>query len=124
MVKLRLAGSAWTLLPGFSGLDSGAWAEAIRRPGFPKELWPSQRLLGKAGLFSGRSGVVQMPTSAGKTRSVEVILRSAFLADRTRVAVLVAPFRALCHEIATSLRHAFNGEDVKVNELSDAFWTS
>jgi len=42
------------------------------------------------------------------------------LADRTRVAVLVAPFRALCHEIATSLRHAFKGEDVKVNELSDA----
>lgn len=120
VVKLRLAGSAWTLLPGFSGLESAAWAEAIRRPGFPKELWPSQKLLGKAKLFAGRSGVVQMPTSAGKTRSVEVILRSAFLADRTRVAVLVAPFRALCHEIATSLRHAFKGEDVKVNELSDA----
>ena len=64
VVKLRLAGSAWTLLPGFSGLDSGAWAEAIRRPGFPKELWPSQKFFGRAGLFSGRSGVVQMPTSA------------------------------------------------------------
>ena len=120
VVRLRLASSAWSLLPGFSGLDGGAWAEAIRRSDFPKELWPSQKLLGKAGLFSGRSGVVQMPTSAGKTRSVEIILRSAFLADRTRVAVLVAPFRALCHEIATSLRHAFKGEDVKVNELSDA----
>jgi len=120
VVKLRLASSAWTLLPGFSGLDSAAWTDAIRRPGFPKELWPSQKLLGKAELFAGRSGVVQMPTSAGKTRSVEIILRSAFLADRTRVAVLVAPFRALCHEIATSLRNAFKGEDVKVNELSDA----
>jgi len=120
VVKLRLAGSAWALMPGFSGLGSAAWADAIRRPGFPKELWPSQRLLGKAGLFTGKSGLIQMPTSAGKTRSVEVILRSAFLADRTRVAVLVAPFRALCHEIATSLRNAFKGEDVKVNELSDA----
>ena len=120
VVRMRLAGSAWGLLPEFTGLDGGAWAAAIQRPGFLKELWPSQKLLGKAGLFSGRSGVVQMPTSAGKTRSVEVILRSAFLADRTRVAVLVAPFRALCHEIATSLRHAFKGEDVKVNELSDA----
>lgn len=119
VVKLRLAGSAWTLLPGFSGLDAAAWANSIRRPGFPKELWPSQKLLGRAGLFAGKSGVVQMPTSAGKTRSVEIILRSAFLADRTRVAVLVAPFRALCHEIATSLRQAFRGEDVKVNELSD-----
>jgi superfamily II DNA/RNA helicase len=120
VIRLRLANSAWNLLPGFSGLDSSAWGESIRRTAFPKELWPSQKLLGKAGLFSGRSGVVQMPTSAGKTRSVEVILRSAFLADRTRVAVLVAPFRALCHEAATSLRHAFMGEEVKVNELSDA----
>lgn len=120
VIKLRLASSSWKLLPDFSGLDTGAWANAIRRPGFPKELWPSQKLLGKAGLFAGRSGVVQMPTSAGKTRSVEIILRSAFLADRTRVAVLVAPFRALCHEIATSLRHSFKGEDVKINELSDA----
>ncbi|AKZ61708.1 hypothetical protein F506_02605 [Herbaspirillum hiltneri N3] len=120
VIKLRMAGSAWTLLPDFSGLDSSAWAEAIRRPGFPKELWPSQKLLGRAELFAGKSGLVQMPTSAGKTRSVEIILRSAFLSDRTRVAVLVAPFRALCHEIATSLRHAFKGEDVKVNELSDA----
>ncbi len=120
VVTMRLAGSSWKLLPAFSELTSDAWANAIRRPGFPKELWPSQRLLGKAGMFAGRSGVVQMPTSAGKTRSVEVILRSAFLADRTRVAVLLAPFRALCHEIATSLRQSFRNEDVKVNELSDA----
>lgn len=120
VVRLRLASSAWNLLPGFSGLDSDTWSESIRRPGFPKELWPSQKLLGKAGLFFGRSGVIQMPTSTGKTRSVEVILRSAFLADRTRVAVLVEPFRALCHEVATSLRQAFMDEDVKVNELSDA----
>ncbi len=120
VVKLRLASSVWTLLPDFSGLDSAAWSASISRIGFPRELWPSQKLLGKAGLFLGRSGVVQMPTSAGKTRSVEIILRSAFLADRTRVAILVAPFRALCHEIATSLRFAFKNENVKVNELSDA----
>lgn len=120
VVKMRLASSSWKLLPAFSGLTSDAWANAIRRPGFPKELWPSQQLLGKADIFAGRSGVVQMPTSAGKTRSVEVILRSAFLADRTRVAVLVAPFRALCHEIATSFRQSFRNEDIKVNELSDA----
>lgn len=120
VVRLRLASSAWNLLPGFSGLHANTWSDSIRRTGFPKELWPSQKLLGQAGLFFGRSGVVQMPTSAGKTRSVEVILRSSFLAERTRVAVLVAPFRALCHEVATSLRRAFMGEDIKVNELSDA----
>lgn len=43
VVRLRLAGSAWTLLPGFSGLECAAWVDAIRRPGFPTELWPSQK---------------------------------------------------------------------------------
>lgn len=120
IVRMRLAASAWTTLPGFTGITAERWATAIRRPGFPKELWPSQILLGQAGLFSGASGIVQMPTSAGKTRSVEILLRSSFLSGRTRLAVVVAPFRALCHEIGTSLRRAFSENGVKVNELSDA----
>lgn len=120
ITRMRLAASAWTTLPGFTGLTTEQWAVTIRRPEFPKELWPSQVLLGKAGLFNGISGVIQMPTSAGKTRSVEIILRSGFLSRRTKLAVVVAPFRALCHEIGTSLRYAFRNDDVKVNELSDA----
>ena len=120
VIRMRVATSAWTTLPGFTGITAERWAAAIRRPEFPKELWPSQMLLGRAGLFSGASGIVQMPTSAGKTRSVEIVLRSSFLSGRTKLAVVVAPFRALCHEIGTSLRHAFREDDVKVNELSDA----
>jgi POLQ-like helicase len=120
ITRLRLAASTWTTLAGFTGIPTEQWAVAIRRQEFPKELWPSQILLGKAGLFNGLSGVIQMPTSAGKTRSVEIILRSGFLSGRTKLAVVVAPFRALCHEIATSLRQAFRNDDVKVNELSDA----
>lgn len=120
IIRMRLAASAWTTLPGFTSIPAEQWASAIRRPEFPKELWPSQILLGKAGIFSGASSIIQMPTSAGKTRSVEIILRSGFLSGRTKLAVVVAPFRALCHEIGTSLRHAFKNDDVKVNELSDA----
>ena len=120
IVRMRLAASAWTTLPGFTGIPAERWAPVIRRSEFPKELWPSQILLGKAGMFTGASGIIQMPTSAGKTRSVEIILRSGFLSGRTKLAVVVAPFRALCHEIGTSLRHAFRNDDVKVNELSDA----
>jgi len=120
IMRLRLANSAWTTLPGFTGISLARWAPFIRRPDFPKELWPSQMLLGQAGIFSGTSGVIQMPTSAGKTRSVEIVLRSSFLSGRNRLAIVVAPFRALCHEIGTSLRRAFRGGGVKVNELSDA----
>lgn len=120
IARLRVKASSWVTLPNFTGIPAKEWATAIRRRDFPKELWPSQILLGQAGLFSGTSGIVQMPTSAGKTRSVEIVLRSGFLSGRTRLAVVVAPFRALCHEISTSLRHAFKDDDVKVNELSDA----
>lgn len=119
----RVHSSSWVNLPIFSGLSMADWSPVIRRDGFPKELWPSQMLLGQAGLFLGSSGLVQMPTSAGKTRSVEMIIRSAFMSDRASVAIVVAPFRALCHEINQSLREAFRGEEVKVDELSDALQT-
>ena len=62
-----------------------------------------------------------MPTSAGKTKATQIIIRSAFLAKRTGLVVIVAPFRALCHEIRNSLLVAFHGEPVSINELSDVF---
>ena len=107
------------MLPKLSGLPIDVWAPIIRRAEFPKELWPSQLLLGRAGFFSGSSGIIQMPTSACKTRSVEIILRSAFLANRTRVAVVITPFRALCREVSVSLHGAFQRDGIKVNEISD-----
>ena len=105
IIRMRVAASAGTTLPGFTGITAEQWASAIDRPESPKELWPLADAAGRAGLFSGVSGIVQMPTSAGKTRSVEFVLRSGFLSGRTKLAVVVAPFRALCHEIGTLLRH-------------------
>lgn len=123
LVRKRLKSSSWNNLPEFSGLPREAWAPAIAKPEFPNELWPSQILLGEKGFFSGGSGIIQMPTSAGKTRSIEIILRSGFLSNRTRLAVIVAPFRALCHEIAAGFRNSFSGEDVSINELTDVLQT-
>lgn len=115
----RISDSAWTTLPRFSGIRADRWSSVINQRGFPKELWPSQMLLGSAGLFAGESGVVQMPTGAGKTRSIEFIFRSAFLAGRARIAVVVAPFRALCHELSVSLSESFKQDDIRINEFSD-----
>ena len=64
-----------------------------------------------------------MPTSAGKTKAVELIIRSAFLAGRTKMAVIIAPFRALCHEIKNGLTEAFRDESIGIDELSDVFQT-
>ncbi|MBO1919897.1 DEAD/DEAH box helicase [Staphylococcus xylosus] len=62
-----------------------------------------------------------MPTSAGKTKATEIIVRSAFLSTRTSLAIIVAPFRALCNEISTDLKTKFYNEEISVNEMTDVF---
>jgi POLQ-like helicase len=116
----RIANSAWTLLPRYSGLPPEYWAAYLSRRSSIKEMWPSQRLLGEAGLYRGLSGVVQMPTSSGKSRATELIIRSAFLSGRTQLALVIAPFRALCQEVASDLAYAFEGDGYEVNQPSDA----
>jgi POLQ-like helicase len=119
VIRQRHANSTWQCVPTYSGLPKEAWSEVLKKPGFMRELWPSQQLLGEKGVLKGASAIVQMPTSAGKTRATELIIRSAFLAGRTSSAVIVAPFRALCHEISDALKAAFRGEGVVIDELTD-----
>jgi len=121
IVNRRIENSARRALPRYSGLSLEAWGPALRKESFMRELWPAQRLLGQRSVFAGASAVVQMPTSAGKSRATEIMVRSAFLAGRASLAVVVGPFRALCHEIRENLARAFHGEDVSVNELTDVF---
>ncbi|MBY0148723.1 DEAD/DEAH box helicase [Neobacillus niacini] len=119
VVKKRIANSSRKCLPVYSGIDIEDWEPILRNKFFVSEFWPAQHLLGKQGVFKGQSAIVQLPTSAGKTKATEIIIRSAFLSQRTTVAVIVAPFKALCHEISESLNKSFNGESIYVNELSD-----
>lgn len=120
VLRKKLENSAWKALPSYSGLPRDKWRYVLQKESFIKELWPAQHLLGQAGVFKGESAIVQMPTSAGKTKATELILRSAFLAQRVSMAIIIAPFRALCHEIRNSLVEAFHNESTKVDELSDA----
>lgn len=123
VLRKKLENSAWNALPSYSGLPRDKWLHALHKNSFIKELWPAQHLLGKADVLKGKSAIVQMPTSAGKTKATELILRSAFLAERVSLAIIIAPFRALCHEIKNSLVEAFHNEPTKVDELSDALQT-
>lgn len=123
VLRKKLENSAWKALPSYSGLPRDKWLHALQKESFIKELWPAQHLLGKADVLKGESAIVQMPTSAGKTKATELILRSAFLAERVSLAIIIAPFRALCYEIKNSLVEAFHNEPTKVDELSDALQT-
>ncbi len=119
----KIDNSTWKCLPKYSGLSISTWMEALHKNSFIKEFWPAQHLLGQANVLRGKSAIVQMPTSAGKTKATELILRSAFLAKRVSLAIIIAPFRALCHEIKNSLVEAFNSESTKVDELTDTLQT-
>jgi len=115
----KIQNSTWMCLPKYSGLSKREWVNTLKKKNFIKEFWPAQHLLGKADILKGKSAIVQMPTSAGKTKSTELIIRSAFLSGRATLAVIVAPFRALCNEIKNTLTNAFYNEPIKIDELSD-----
>lgn len=117
----KLHNAARTILPTASGLDADLWRPALAKPHFPIELWPAQQRIADAHLLVGRSAVIQMPTSAGKTRATELIIRAAFLSRRASLAVIVAPYRSLCHDIRGDLSTAFAGEPIRLDEASDAY---
>lgn len=119
LIRKRHQNSTWACLPKYSRLSVDLWRSTLKKPSFIHELWPAQHLLGDGGVFAGNSAVIQMPTSAGKTKAIEIIIRSAFLSRRASTVVVIAPFRALCHEISAGLTLAFSGESVHVDEFSD-----
>ena len=121
LCALKIRNAARTILPPASGLAPDAWLPALAKLHFPIELWPAQQRIADAGVFAGRSVVIQMPTSAGKTRATEIIIRSAFRSGRTHLAVIVAPYRSLCHDIRGDLMTAFADENVQLDEASDAY---
>lgn len=121
IISRRMANSSRRRLPSASGLGLELWQPALAKSSFPRHLWPAQQRICDARLLLGQSAVIQMPTSAGKTRATELIIRSSFLSSRTTLAVIVAPFRSLCHEIRSDLVRAFAEENVELNEATDTF---
>ncbi len=120
VVKKKYLHTTWYTMPLYTDIDKETWKPILTKIGI-KELWPSQILIAKNEIFKGKSATIQMPTSAGKTKATELIIRSAFLAGRTNLALIVAPFRALCHDIQDDLQKTFYGENIEIDELSDAY---
>ena len=120
ILKKKIYNSCINLMPLYSGIDKNSWISTFKNNMMMKEMWASQILLGEKGIFKGRSGVIQMPTSSGKTTSVSLAIQSAFLSKRTSVVIVVAPFRALCKEIMFDMEKFFAfDENIVVTEFSD-----
>ena len=74
--------SSWSLLPDSSDISYEEWEPYLQSKMSIKMLWPAQRLIAEKGLLRGESSIVQLPTGVGKTRSIELIIRAAFLSAR------------------------------------------
>ena len=123
--KKKIYNSCINLMPFYSGIDKKEWIATFKNNIIMKEMWSSQILLGKEGIFKGKSGIIQMPTSSGKTTSVALAIQAAFLSHRTSVAIIVAPFRALCKEIMFDIENFFAfDENIITTEFSDIPETS
>lgn len=110
--------SSWNLLPSNSNIPYEEWMPYLQSKKSIKMLWPAQRLIAEKGILNGKSSIVQLPTGVGKTRSIELIIRAAFLSGRANTLIIVAPLRALCNEITMDMFKAF-GNDVTINQFSD-----
>ena len=95
-------------LPVYSDVSVDGWRSYLRDPNSSKLMWQAQRELGDKGIFRGSSAVVQMPTGVGKTKSIELIIRSRYLRWDRGLAIVIAPTVALCSEIAGGLNRSLS----------------
>ena len=120
ILVMKIERSALNLLPQYSEVPAADWEVMLQNKKNLHELWPAQIRLGEAGVFLGKSAIIQMPTSSGKTTSMSIAIRAAFLSGRTSMAIVVAPFRSLCREISDDITNDFlRDSNVHVNALSD-----
>lgn len=110
--------SSWILLPKHSDVCIEEWEHYLKTKSALKMLWPAQRLVAEKGILRGENAIVQLPTGVGKTKSIELIIRAAFLAGRADTAMVIAPLRALCNEITNDMHKAFR-DVASVNQFSD-----
>lgn len=107
-------------MPKYTDIDLALWRGTIENSSFIKELWSSQIELGNKGVFRGNSVVIQMPTSSGKTKSIEIIIRAIKMKNKTKLSIIVTPFRSLCRELSLELENAFKNEiDINICEISE-----
>lgn len=105
MLKDYADGSLWSVLPPYFGVGGAAQVESyVRLLAFQTppvtELWKSQTAALHLALNSqNRGGVINLRTSAGKTRVAELAILQTLKADPQAKVLYLAPFRSLAFEL-------------------------
>ncbi len=120
IILLKSKNSAYKMLSDYSDVPEDSIREMIGAKTIITEFWPAQTYLARNGFFQGGSGIVQLPTGAGKTKSISLCIFSFLFANTVGVSIVIAPFRALCREISADLKRAFSySPDIEIVEISD-----
>lgn len=80
-------------------------------------LWKSQQKALKENLLGKKSLVVSMPTSAGKTKTVELAIYQALKDNLNKICVYVVPTKALACEVEDSLSKSLSRVGIGVSIL-------
>ncbi|KPN75526.1 hypothetical protein AEA42_18460 [Shewanella sp. Sh95] len=130
LLRLMLAGnlddSLWSRLPRLMDGDEDIVKKYIRLLAFDKnritELWTSQiDALDKALDSTTPGAVINMRTSAGKTRVAELAILQTLLGDPAAKVLYLAPFRSLAIEIEQTLSKTFDPLGFPVSHLYGGF---
>jgi|SanBayMetagenome_1026888.scaffolds.fasta_scaffold02826_2 replicative superfamily II helicase len=80
-------------------------------------MWKSQQKALQEGLLEDKSLIIAMPTSAGKTKTVEIAIYHALNNKSDRICAYVVPTRALAYEVESSLSISLSRVNIGVSIL-------
>jgi hypothetical protein len=116
-------GSLWSVLPPFFGPDGTTHVDSyVKLLAFLKppviELWQSQiAALHLALNPQNRGGVINLRTSAGKTRVAELAILHTLRADPSAKVLYLAPFRSLAFELERTFSKTLSPLGYSVSHL-------
>jgi len=126
--------STWSTIRMYGDVEDPVWKRYLRilaqGPGIRGsgssvvEFWESQLHALEKGLITGnKSFIIQMPTSAGKTRVAEIAILDALIKNRNKKCVYVAPFRALATEIERTFAQTLGEVGYRISSVLGTFET-
>ena len=80
-------------------------------------MWKSQQKALQEGLLEDKSLIIAMPTSAGKTKIVEIAIYHALKNKPDRICAYVVPTKALAYEVESSLSISLSCVNIGVSIL-------
>lgn len=114
--------SSWEIIKQFNDYNVGDLRKYFGKNNSIKIFWEAQKLIAEAGILNGNSGIVQLPTGVGKTKSLELIIETGIISNRVKNTIVVSPLRALCNEITDDLTQSLQDE-IAITQFSDILQT-